>query len=360
MKIRKITLLLIVVVLFSSCAQVYKFVQVFEATPINANATKIQNGGMLYEDSDCAIFYSFWAEGGDASFAFYNKTDQIIYIDLSKSFFIRNGIANDYYKEREWSEAHTNSTSYSYSNSSSIYGTKSFSYGASATYLGNFGSIPLTTKDPLFSSATANRSIAYGALYSASQANAIATSKSSAMSIKETKIIAIPPKSSKIIAEYSISNILLVDCDLQRYPSEFASLSFDEEDSPLIFENYISYRKGDSEQDIIVENKFYISKITNYAKPYLHEYVERTEKPCQNVTSDESKKYDNKYPVKVFDEVITINTDNCFYLEYKKTSNRTLYKKSTTHYYYNSLYEGYTQGESSQTQSGFLLTTPKK
>ena len=344
--------------LFPSCAQVYKFVQVFEATPSYANATKTDDGGMLYEDNDCAIFYSFWAEGGDASFAFYNKTDQIIYLDLSKSFFIRNGIANDYYRDRTWSEAQTNSASVASSSSSSIYGNRTIAYGASATYLGNFGSLPLTTYDPLFTSVTASGSASYGALSSASQTNTIATSKSSSIAIKEQKIIAIPPKSSKIIAEYSISNILLVDCDLQRYPSELASLSFDEENSPLTFENYISYRKGNSEQDIIVENKFYISKITNYAKPYLHKYVERAEKPCQNVTDDDSKKYNSKYPVKVFDKVITIKTDNCFYLEYKKVSNRTLYKKGTTNYYYDSQYEGYTQGESSQ--SGFLLSTPKK
>lgn len=350
-------LLLCVAVMSVSCAEVYKFVQVFEATPTDKTAIKAANGGMLYEDNNCAVFYSLWAEGGDASFEFYNKTNQIIYIDLSKSFFIRNGIANDYYKEREWSEAKLNSSAMLYSSTGSLYAGKSYSFGASATYLGNYGNMPLTANAPITTSTSASNSGSVGALYSASQANTIATSKSSSITIKEQKNIAVPPNSSKIITEYSISNILLVDCDLDRYPSEKASLSFDEGNTPLTFGNYITYRVGNNGQDIVVENQFYVSKITNYALPFVREFVERTEKPCQNVTTDDSKNYNPKYPVKVYDKVISIDTHNSFYIEYKKTSSRKLYQKTEGNYYYSDIYNGYTQGDS---QSNGLTPLPRR
>ena len=213
---------------------------------------------------------------------FSNKTDKIIYLDLKKSFFIRNGIANDYYKERTWEER--------------------------------------TWK----------------------------TNNSSVISIKEQPIIAIPPKSDKIVKEYTISDNLYLykDCDLERFPEEKSTISFTKEDSPLSFENYLTYRIEDSDKDVVVENKFYVSQITNYSLPYINKFVEREEKPCQNMTDDDSKNYNVKYPVKVFDKVITINTYNCFYIEYDKWSSRHLYKKNENYYYYyNNQYEGYTRGE---------------
>ena len=90
--------LLCVALLFSSCSSIYHYVQVFETQSTKQSApVKQQNGGLVYEDDECLVFYSLWANGGDASFGIFNKTDQIMYVDLSKSFFIRNGIANDYY-----------------------------------------------------------------------------------------------------------------------------------------------------------------------------------------------------------------------------------------------------------------------
>ena len=160
------------------------------------------------------------------------------------------------------------------------------------------------------------------------------------------------------VAEYSINNTLLVDCDLARYPSEKASLTYTIDNSPLVFENYITYNFGEGTQDNVVENKFYVSAITNYAKPYMIEYVKREHKPCQNVTDDDSKKYNDTYPIGVYDVRITIDKSNCFYLQYKKYSKRKLYKKGNDVYYYNYQYDGYTKsGE--QDNSGLLFKSNK-
>ena len=340
--------LLCVAILFSSCSSVYHYVQVFETQSSKQSApVKQQNGGLVYEDDECLVFYSLWANGGDASFGIFNKTDQIMYVDLGKSFFIRNGIANDYYKERAWGETTTNSASTQVSTSVAASGNLSYSYGASATYLGNFGNLPFTTYDPILTSVNAQKSESYGYLRSAALANTYAISTSTSISAKEQKIIALPPHSSKIVSEYAIANSILLDCDLDRYPSEQASISFDETNSPLRFSNYITYRLGDNQQEKIIENNFYVSKIINYAQPYTFEYVERAKRPCQNLTEDDSKKYKDTYPVKVYDKIYKFNTGNCFYLEYEKQSNRILYKTNDLKtYYYNETYQGYTTGDS--------------
>lgn len=340
--------LLCVALLLSSCAQTYHFVQVFETKSSSKEApVKQQNGGLLYEDDNCILFYSLWAERGDASFAIHNKTNQIMYVDLSKSFFIRNGIANDYYKERAWSETQTNTLGTQATTSAAVSGNLSYSYGASATWLGNFGSMPLSTNDPILTSANSQRTESYGLLYSTALANSFATSKSASIEVKEQKIIALPPHSTKIVAEYAITDELLLNCDLDRYPSEKAEITYTDTNSPLKFANYVTYRLGNSEQDIVVINDFYVSKVTNYARPYTYKYVEREKRPCQNLTSDDSKKYKDTYPVKVYDKVYMFTTGNCFYLEYEKQSNRTLYKTDDLKTYnYNEEYQGYTTGDS--------------
>lgn len=347
--------LLSVVIFFTSCAQTYHFVQVFEAKSSSRGSNvSPQNGGLLYEDDNCIMFYSLWAERGDASFAIHNKTNQIMYVDLSKSFFIRNGIANDYYKERAWSESQTNILGVQTSNSAAVSGNLSYSYGTSATWLGNFGNRPLSTNDPIFTSANVQKTESYGLLYSTALANSYATSKSASVAIKEQKIIALPPHSTKIVAEYAITDELLLNCDLDRYPSEKAEITYTEENSPLKFTNYVTYRLGDNEQDIVVENNFYVSKVTNYARPYVYKYIEREKRPCQNVTSDDSKKYSDKYPVKVYDKVYMFSTDNCFYLEYEKVSTRKLYQTEDYRtYFYNFEYQGYTTGES-ESEGGWV------
>ena len=246
--------LLSVVVFFSSCSlQLYNYVQVFEA---QSSSVKNQDGGMVYEDENCIIYYSFWANGGDASFSVYNKSNEVISINPCKSFLIRNGIAQDYYDGQS--------------------------------------------------------------------------------------IIAIPPHASRIITKKSILTELFLDCDLDRYPEEKAVITYDESNSPLTFTNYISYHLGESAQEKVIENTFYIAKITNYAKNLVYKFVEREKRPCQNMTSDDSSNYRDTYPTKVYDKCYSIDISNCFYVEYEKWSNKRLYKNNENKYFYNEIYNGYT------------------
>lgn len=346
--------LLLVAILFSSCSQIYHYVQVFEASS-SSQSTSIENknGGMIYEDNNCILFYSFWKNGGDASFAIYNKTNEIMYIDLSKSFFIRNGIANDYYKGRAWSETNTNTLGAQTTTSIAASEKVSYSYGVGATYLGDFGVLPFTTSSPISTSANAQKSETYGLLRSTAITNSYATSSSSSISIAEQKIMAIPPHSSKIILGYSISSTPLRDCDLNRFPEEKASITYTEENSPLSFLNYTTYRLGESTTDIVIENKFYISKVTNYAQPSAYTFVERKKIPCKNLTDDDSKDYKDTYPVKVYDKVYNFDCTSSFFLEYSIQSNRKLYKKGNQEYFYDRHYGGWTLGGSNDEQAEY-------
>jgi hypothetical protein len=60
---------------------------------------------LVYEDDNCTVTYNLWSEYGNAGFAFFNKSEENIYVNLGESFFIRNGMAYDYYQSRTFSES---------------------------------------------------------------------------------------------------------------------------------------------------------------------------------------------------------------------------------------------------------------
>lgn len=166
-------------------------------------------------------------------------------------------------------------------------------------------------------------------------------------------VIAIPPHAYRVITKSTILDDLLLDCDLDRYPEASASITYEESNSPLQFTNYITYRLGEAEQEKVIENNFYIARITNYARHLVYKFVERPKRPCQNMTSDDSRNYNDTYPTKVYDSSYTFDISNCFYLEYQKISNRKLYKDNSQKFYYNEMYGGYTTS-GSDTESDYM------
>jgi hypothetical protein len=269
---------------------------------------------MMYEDEVCSIFYQLWAEGGRLSYTIQNKTTQILYLDLDKSFFIKNGIAQDYYVDR------------TIENSASD--VSSIGHSVSGFYT----------------------------LYS------IATSSTSMLSesIREHSILAIPPKASKVISMFTIASDLFLDCDLYRYPADSASISFSEEDSPIRFSNYLTYHLGMDPQERAIENKFYVSRISNYAKPTFAKYVRRENKPCQNMTDEVGDEYRPKYAVEVYDLIYDIDISNCFYNRYDTESRIILYKDITPkNLHYDKQYNGYIRyANSEREQYVQKLTNP--
>ena len=89
-----------------SCQPYYY--QVYEVT-----SQDVSQGGdvLLSENEDCRVTYNLWSENGDVSFLFFNKTDSNLYVVMPKSFFILNGIANDYYTQSIYGMSVTNAIS---------------------------------------------------------------------------------------------------------------------------------------------------------------------------------------------------------------------------------------------------------
>ena len=64
------------------------------------------NGSLKYENEDCILHYNLWAEGGNPGFVMENKTDSDIFVLMDRSFYIHNGIAYNYYNNREITEGY--------------------------------------------------------------------------------------------------------------------------------------------------------------------------------------------------------------------------------------------------------------
>lgn len=246
----------------SSCSSLYY--QFYKTAPIG-DIIK-QNNSLIFENEDCKIIYNFWCEGGDIGFTFLNKTDEIIQIKLDKCFFVLNGFAYDYFKNRE----------YIYSSSSSL--LNSFTNASATSY------------------ANVNSSV-FGQVNATSRTADRLSSSGHSVTTLEMKDVFVPPHSAKNISEYNINNSLYKDCDMTLTPStkkQKLPLTFSLTNSPYIFRNMITYSVGESSDFKKVENGFYVQEISNSAESdaVKLEY----EKICGKETMTQIKIFKNESP----------------------------------------------------------------
>ena len=81
--------------LISSCASPYYY-QVAHIKYVDKGVIK-QDGSLQKVAGDIVISYDFWEEYGRVAFKVTNNSNQDMVIYMDKSFFIRNGMAYDYY-----------------------------------------------------------------------------------------------------------------------------------------------------------------------------------------------------------------------------------------------------------------------
>ncbi len=237
---------IIALLFLSSCSVTHDFYQVYKVVPdpgIKNTADKL-----IYEDSNCSISYNFWDEDGNAGFVFYNKTDSAIYLHMDQSFYVINGMAFDYFRDR----IYTKSSSKSYAVG------KSVAAGRAVTGVNDYQRIQ-------------TNSLAAGV------AASNASSSGHSVAYHEPRVLIIPSKTSKKIDEYGVLNDIYRHCDLSRWPSEKSkvTLQFNKDNSPFTFGNRLAYSIGGKGVINKVENRFYISEIVNYSFEGLHDY-ERT------------------------------------------------------------------------------------
>lgn len=216
MKSKKIFFFIFACLLLTSCKSLHTYYQICE---VNSTLETSSTGNYKYSDDACSISYDFWGNGGNPGFIFSNNLDEIIYIDLSKSFFIKNGIAHDYYLQRTASIS-----AYSSKNNTTFINT-----------MNEAQEFSILSPHPL-------------------------------IEIAEKAIIAIPPHSSKDISEYVISSQFFYDCENNITPTkkEVPTYKYLSTNSPLTFSNYITYRIGDNTTEHSFINSFYVSSVSFY------------------------------------------------------------------------------------------------
>jgi len=162
-----------------------------------------------------------WSEGGNPGFNIWNKTDQIMVVNLDSSFFVLNGVAYDYFKNRSITRSNSVANTFSYN----VY--------------------PVTSNRQKNSRLTTSAYV-------------------SSLEFEERPKILVPPKSSKNISDYSIFDGVLSFCDLAKRPGRKTNnnLKFNKESTPIAFLNVISYSIGHMHNKI--ETPFYVSEVSNF------------------------------------------------------------------------------------------------
>lgn len=233
--------------MLSSCVKT--FYQVYET---EAPGMVEEGSSLVYENEDCKIMYNLWSEDGNSGFLMCNKTDNDLFLILSQTFFIKNGAAFDYFKNREY----INTETFGSTSTAAVSGT---AYGVTNIW---------------------------GLWYNASKTATLETSKNKGYSLtvrtKEVPVICIPANSFKFIKEYSISDRLIENCNKkQAYPKKKSiPVVFTKEDTPLAFKNRIAY-SFDKEGAVLkqVENEFWVSEVINYTEKEALE--EKEYKECE-------------------------------------------------------------------------------
>ena len=326
--------------LFTSCVSTYNFCQVYETKPLgNSEVRHADDGAMMFENEQCIIYYNFWANGGTAEFEFYNKTNEPIYIDLTKSFFSRNGVAYDLYRGREWSESWTSGSSTTYASSRTQGGTSSASYGGILK--------PQFSYSPYFGSEYTSASYSSSSSKSSTKIESSTSAHTSSVTYKEQPIVVVPPHKKKAVSTYVITQKLQLSCDLERFPATSSRVTYTQNNSPIQFSNYISYTVGENKTVVTVENGFYVSAITNYSDPEISVYRKR-EEPCENLKEAPEYTVRTRSGDELYDRYtrgdICDFASSFFYL-YETVSDKKLYKKPKDQYIYKPKYDAYEKWE---------------
>ena len=271
---RKNLLISLLVLLITSCQPYYY--QIYEVTSQDVNQV---GDVLLSENEDCRITYNLWAENGDVSFLLCNKKDSNLYVIMPKSFFILNGIANDYY---------TQST-----------------YGLSVTAaLSKTASTGLGIQGHLTNSA-----LWYPTYLSRQYQYSYELSSTRSVSTPEMAIICVPSHSSRYINGFNISDYVYKDCERkeENYPSKSSSLiRYSQENSPLIFRNLIAYTYFEDASSVkYLDHAFYVSSLQNYSENAI--LTKETTRECET-------------KIQVRKKVFRTFSPNKFYNIYSRTS----------------------------------------
>lgn len=225
----------------TSCKQLY-----YQVYDVKSDALKQEDNSLVYENSDLKVMYNLWGVDGSVGFILQNKTDKDLFVDMDKTFFILNGQANDYFKNREYSSTTTD--------------VATVGYGFSQTYWGVNGYWPTQYYVPTTASALTK----------------LMKGQSHGITTKEKQIVCIPAHAYKVISEYKVSPRFVKTCERSKdFPKRTVNVAnYSESSSPVKFKNRIAYSfDSDCKNLQHIENSFYVSSVTNYSKKAAVEKV---------------------------------------------------------------------------------------
>lgn len=257
--------------LLFSCSTTYQ-----QIISLGSPDTKLQDdGGFVYNEADFVINYNFWSKGGKVSFVFTNNSDEDVYVDLTRSFLVVNGLTFDYFQNRSWSSNSSNTvtSSSSYGSSYTTGGSRSYASASATSYGGYvYGSGSGSTSG-------GSRTSAY------SIRNTVTSTVNSGVNVSEKPGVWVPAHSSRAFSEFSLFDAPYRKCGFARNPSkkEDASLSFNENDTPYSFVNMLMIIVGEKDQRIL--NKFYVESFKNMRRSDT--YIVEDEKNCSGEKTGE-------------------------------------------------------------------------
>lgn len=238
----------------TSCSSKYYY-QVYEVKSENLES---QSNMLKFEDENCIVYYNLWDNAGNLSFVLKNKTDNDLVVDLTRSFFIKNGVAYDYYKEQTVTNSQTSALS-------STAGLKA-SYSKVAYEYPTWSPVLVTGQ--------------------AQVQKGIISALSTSVETKLPSYVIIPAKTSKFLSGFKISDYVYKECGNlnMNYPKmESETIKYTIENSPLSFSNRIAYKFDGKEDLMYIQNDFWVSSLTNYSEKFIIEKV--TVDNCDNPKS---------------------------------------------------------------------------
>lgn len=260
-------LILLFLIVVCSCSKTYY--QIYTVKPIELTIESNDKKQYVYEDDYCKVTYDFWEQNGQMVYFLYNKTDSILYVDKSRSHFITNDMALDYYQDR------TDGYSRSYS-----------SYN-------KYGYAVRWTNDVFQTQYNGLNLISYGGSFS----SATSISETRSHEYREKDIIAIPPKTYKIFREYNLWNYYLTKDEINKW-------TFSVDNTPLNFRNFLTVYLGNRPNKHTVDNSFYISNVHN---PSINDMNE----PANSVRREKTPQKNDK-------NIDRLYSPNQFYVVYIK------------------------------------------
>jgi hypothetical protein len=249
-----------------------------------------RDNALVYSDENCEIIYNLWGERGTMDFVLTNKTTEDIYVNMAKSFFIINGLAHDYYTDREYTKSVLSQESSSVGLTNSFYGSVSKSASAAAYREGIW--------NPLVS-VSLSKSVTAGVGTSKSSNVVKSVGQSSSVTTREEREILVPAGASKIIRSFGISDYVYLECDNDEFnmpKKESEKIVYGADKSPLQFKNRIVYSLNGKENRVV--NSFWVESVQNITESRMTESV--YEKDCITKIKETTKYLKNGGPNKFY------------------------------------------------------------